>query len=233
MQHVMYSHLQLPDRLCCSAALDPDKFICQDNVDVASDQMMCWGCMAPLARSFKSSVLCQYACHQDSLKARMGFLESTFYKRQRQQSWCALFASFKQCSIAPSSPEVVLSCTHAFHQCITRLWQAGALVGPPWSKRENGFIVTETCHGGTRLYYEPHCDHDQQSLAAADTDSVDVVITPASSQVLLGYPLVSLPCPYIDDLCVVCVRDNNRAGQHGLLAIISCSPDFCIRTRVT
>lgn len=35
---------------------------------------------------------------------------------------------------------------------------AGALVGPPWSERQNGFVVREA--GGDRpasLYYEPHC----------------------------------------------------------------------------
>jgi hypothetical protein len=35
---------------------------------------------------------------------------------------------------------------------------AGALVGPPWSQRQNGFVIEEV--GGERpasLYYEPHC----------------------------------------------------------------------------
>ena len=33
---------------------------------------------------------------------------------------------------------------------------AGALVGPPWSKRELGFVLAEAAEGGARLYYEPH-----------------------------------------------------------------------------
>ena len=62
---------------------------------------------------------------------------------------------------------------------------AGALVGPPWSTRENGFIITVD---GVRLYYEPHCDTPAGELASIG--SVDVVVTPAVSQRLAGYPLV-------------------------------------------
>lgn len=75
-----------------------------------------------------------------------------------------------------------------------RLWlifpkHTGALVGPPWSKRENGFIFSENAPGGISLYYEPHCDHQMDSFA--DIDSVDAVITPASDQIIAGsYPLV-------------------------------------------
>lgn len=67
---------------------------------------------------------------------------------------------------------------------------AGALVGPPWAKRENGFLFTETTDGGVSLYYEPHCDYDVQSLQG--TDSVDIVITPGVNQELLSFPLVCL-----------------------------------------
>ena len=61
----------------------------------------------------------------------------------------------------------------------------GALVGPPWSTRENGFVVEVD---GVRLYYEPHCDAPDAALAAVG--AVDVVVTPAVSQRLAGYPLV-------------------------------------------
>ncbi len=64
----------------------------------------------------------------------------------------------------------------------------GALVGPPWSKRENGFVLREAAPGGASLYYEPHCDFDAASVSAAAP--VDVVVTPPASQILLGYPLV-------------------------------------------
>lgn len=67
---------------------------------------------------------------------------------------------------------------------------AGALVGPPWSKRENGFVFTEQVPEGISLYYEPHCDYDESSLAGID--SADIVITPCVNQELLNYPLVGV-----------------------------------------
>ena len=65
---------------------------------------------------------------------------------------------------------------------------AGALVGPPWSKRENGFVLSEACSDGIKLYYEPHCDYDES--AVAKIGKVDVMVTPANSQVLIKFPLV-------------------------------------------
>ena len=70
---------------------------------------------------------------------------------------------------------------------------AGALVGPPWAKRENGFVFSETVEGGVSLYYEPHCDYDAESLRGID--SVDIVITPGVNQELLNFPLVTC-CPH-------------------------------------
>lgn len=64
----------------------------------------------------------------------------------------------------------------------------GALVGPPWSKRENGYVLTENVPQGISLYYEPHCDYDAASVASVGP--VDVVVSPPCNQELLGYPLV-------------------------------------------
>lgn len=64
----------------------------------------------------------------------------------------------------------------------------GALVGPPWSKRENGFVLSERAPGGIRVYYEPHADYVAASVAAVG--AVDVVVSPPSTQSLLGYRLV-------------------------------------------
>ncbi len=62
-------------------------------------------------------------------------------------------------------------------------------MGPPWSKRENGFIFSENAADGIKLYYEPHCDHQEDSFS--DVPGVDVVITPASDQIIANaYPLV-------------------------------------------
>ena len=69
------------------------------------------------------------------------------------------------------------------------LCDAGALVGPPWSQRENGFIFTEKQTDGIKLYYEPHCQAKENSF---EVDSVDAVITPVTDQIIGGlYPLVS------------------------------------------
>ncbi len=65
---------------------------------------------------------------------------------------------------------------------------AGALVGPPWAKRENGFVFTENVTGGVSLYYEPHCDCGEGTLAGIGP--VDMVITPVVNQELLSFPLV-------------------------------------------
>ena len=45
---------------------------------------------------------------------------------------------------------------------------AGALVGPPWSKRQNGVtfreVANKTDGSATSLYFEPHCDFDETSV---------------------------------------------------------------------
>ena len=77
---------------------------------------------------------------------------------------------------------------HCLHSMLCH--GTGALVGPPWSKRENGFVLSETRTNGIRLYYEPHCDYDE--AAVAKIGKVDAVVTPANSQVLVTFPLVCL-----------------------------------------
>lgn len=56
---------------------------------------------------------------------------------------------------------------------------AGGLVGPPWSTRENGFVI-EDMTNGLRLYYEPHVDFDAKSVQSAATE-VDVVVSPCAN----------------------------------------------------
>eukprot|EP00193_Tetraselmis_chui_P002009 CAMPEP_0177759372 /NCGR_PEP_ID=MMETSP0491_2-20121128/4699_1 /TAXON_ID=63592 /ORGANISM="Tetraselmis chuii, Strain PLY429" /LENGTH=337 /DNA_ID=CAMNT_0019275201 /DNA_START=280 /DNA_END=1293 /DNA_ORIENTATION=+ len=65
---------------------------------------------------------------------------------------------------------------------------AGALVGPPWSTREAGFVVKENVPNGVSLYYEPHCDHDFFDIRKIGT--VDVVVSPAVSVDVGSFPLV-------------------------------------------
>ena len=75
----------------------------------------------------------------------------------------------------------------------------GALVGPPWATRENGFLITEddapaAQQPGLCVYYEPHCDYQESSvraaLQAAGRGAVDLVIAPCTLVALAGYPLV-------------------------------------------
>lgn len=72
---------------------------------------------------------------------------------------------------------------------------AGALVGPPWSKRQNGYAFRErssTDGASASLYFEPHCDFVDSSVAKLG--KVDVVVSPVVSTLLgsqaASYPLV-------------------------------------------
>ena len=70
----------------------------------------------------------------------------------------------------------------------------GALVGPPWSTRENGFLITEDAADGICAYYEPHLDYQESSvraaMQAAGRSAVDLVVAPCTKVSLAGYPLV-------------------------------------------
>eukprot|EP00197_Chlamydomonas_leiostraca_P013760 CAMPEP_0202865702 /NCGR_PEP_ID=MMETSP1391-20130828/6305_1 /ASSEMBLY_ACC=CAM_ASM_000867 /TAXON_ID=1034604 /ORGANISM="Chlamydomonas leiostraca, Strain SAG 11-49" /LENGTH=283 /DNA_ID=CAMNT_0049545569 /DNA_START=222 /DNA_END=1072 /DNA_ORIENTATION=+ len=77
----------------------------------------------------------------------------------------------------------------------------GALVGPPWSKRQNGLVFQEVVppatsptgevFRGSSVYFEPHCDFDAQSVGRVG--KVDVVISPIVTALLgvgaAAYPL--------------------------------------------
>lgn len=64
----------------------------------------------------------------------------------------------------------------------------GALVGPPWQARENGWVLEIS---GKRIYMEPHSDVLDETLQSLG--SVDVVIAPVTEQSVLGYNLVNGP----------------------------------------
>jgi hypothetical protein len=55
---------------------------------------------------------------------------------------------------------------------------AGALVGPPWSARQNGFVLREAAGEGVArpasLYYEPHCGGWRWGLHECVSVVVDV-----------------------------------------------------------
>ena len=74
---------------------------------------------------------------------------------------------------------------------------SGALVGPPWQRRENGYLLSpaKTEHGetprGPSLYLEPHVEYDAAELASLAP--VDAIVTPTSGQGLPGFELVHGP----------------------------------------
>jgi L-ascorbate metabolism protein UlaG (beta-lactamase superfamily) len=63
----------------------------------------------------------------------------------------------------------------------------GALVGPPWQKNENGYLIRSK-NPSISLYYEPHCMFDEAELARLQAD---YVISPVVSQELPFYTLVA------------------------------------------
>ncbi|WOK93399.1 hypothetical protein Cni_G02096 [Canna indica] len=64
---------------------------------------------------------------------------------------------------------------------------AGPILGPPWQRPENGYII-ESGQSCLTLYYEPHCVYDHSFL---ENYQADVVITPVIKQLLPAFTLVS------------------------------------------
>jgi len=99
----------------------------------------------------------------------------------------------------------------------------GALVGPPWSKRENGFVITEK--DGISIYYEPHADYNPSSVKTVGT--CDVIITPPCTQSLLGYDLVkgkTDTIPLLEILkpkAIIALMNAEFDGSGPLAALIS------------
>mmetsp|Transcript_25499 Transcript_25499/g.73746 ORF Transcript_25499/g.73746 Transcript_25499/m.73746 type:complete len:329 (+) Transcript_25499:76-1062(+) len=65
----------------------------------------------------------------------------------------------------------------------------GALVGPPWQARENGYIIRSPF--GPSIYIEPHVEYNMKELA--DETPIDAVISPISGQGLPAFELVHGP----------------------------------------
>ncbi|KAL6187914.1 hypothetical protein ACLB2K_039309 [Fragaria x ananassa] len=64
---------------------------------------------------------------------------------------------------------------------------AGPVLGPPWQRPENGYLVISPQEKFT-LYYEPHCVYNTGSL---EKERADIVITPVIKQLLPYFTLVS------------------------------------------
>jgi len=67
----------------------------------------------------------------------------------------------------------------------------GALVGPPWQRRENGYILqgsSSSSKDGPSIYIEPHVEFNARELRKLGP--VDIVISPISGQTLPAFELV-------------------------------------------
>jgi L-ascorbate metabolism protein UlaG (beta-lactamase superfamily) len=67
----------------------------------------------------------------------------------------------------------------------------GALLGPPWGKKENGYIISPTPDSAEQfssIYYEPHCMYNKKELSQY---KADIVITPVVAQKLPLFTLVA------------------------------------------
>ncbi|XP_008243183.1 PREDICTED: uncharacterized protein LOC103341443 isoform X2 [Prunus mume] len=64
---------------------------------------------------------------------------------------------------------------------------AGPVLGPPWQRPENGYLVSSP-EGKFTLYYEPHCVYNKSSV---EKERADIVITPVIKQLLPKFTLVS------------------------------------------
>ncbi|CAL9109528.1 unnamed protein product [Musa textilis] len=64
---------------------------------------------------------------------------------------------------------------------------AGPILGPPWQRPENGYIV-ESAQSHLTVYYEPHCVYNHSFL---QNYQADIVITPVIKQMLPAFTLVS------------------------------------------
>ncbi|XP_062204762.1 uncharacterized protein LOC133906772 [Phragmites australis] len=110
---------------------------------------------------------------------------------------------------------------------------AGPVLGPPWQRPENGYILTAagaTGGDGDRrsrglLYYEPHCVYDR-SFLDKNRLRADVVITPVVKQLLpANFTLVSGQEDAVDLARLLQARyvvpmSNGDVDTKGLLATV-------------
>lgn len=98
---------------------------------------------------------------------------------------------------------------------------AGPVLGPPWQRPENGYLVT-TRQGQLSLYYEPHCVYDKELL---ENLQADVVITPVIKQLLPNFVLVegqenAVQLAKLLNAKYVVAMQNGELDSRGLLASI-------------
>ena len=108
----------------------------------------------------------------------------------------------------------------------------GALVGPPWSTRENGFLISEERgddddDDGLVVYYEPHLDYTPSSVASALRAlgrPCSLAVVPTTAVSLAGYPLVMGNAQAVMDLirllqpAVLVPLRNDQIKEEGAIA---------------
>ncbi|KAF6137254.1 hypothetical protein GIB67_036291 [Kingdonia uniflora] len=101
---------------------------------------------------------------------------------------------------------------------------AGPVLGPPWQRPENGYLVTSQRDQLT-LYYEPHCVYNAEFLLK---ERADIVITPVIKQLL---PLLTLVSGQEDAVqlakmlqakFIVTMRNGDLESKGFLASIIRC-----------
>ena len=103
----------------------------------------------------------------------------------------------------------------------------GALLGPPWQTKENGYILSANEKSELRfpsMYYEPHCMFDEDELRAY-AGKVDYVVTPVVAQKLPAYTLVdggarALELVNLLGAKYVIPMMNGELEQAGLLSLL-------------
>jgi L-ascorbate metabolism protein UlaG (beta-lactamase superfamily) len=112
--------------------------------------------------------------------------------------------------IRPGQDSKLFPDAHSASRLTIRATQ-GALVGPPWQARENGYIITgSSCPS---IYIEPHVEFQKRALE--QLAPVDVVISPISGQGLApGFELVHGPqetlklCHILKPRCLVPINNG-------------------------
>ena len=103
----------------------------------------------------------------------------------------------------------------------------GALLGPPWQTKENGYILSPNVKSQIKfpsLYYEPHCMFDENELRAY-AGKVDYVVTPVVAQKLPAFTLVdggarALELVNLLGAKYVIPMMNGELDQAGLLSLL-------------
>jgi len=100
--------------------------------------------------------------------------------------------------IAASKTKITTASNTKIHIRATK----GALVGPPWQRRENGYVLsgyTTSCTESSResqllpsIYLEPHVEFNRRELAKLGMP-VDICISPITGQSLPAFELVHGP----------------------------------------